>query len=107
MMAMTQLCSIAAALLLLAGCSGAGDWSKPGADAADVAAALHDCRDVAERAVGPEEGIDEDILATRQSDWGRSQIGGLASAELGQETRSRADRIVAACMRSKGFSAAR
>jgi hypothetical protein len=105
-MGMTAWRAIAAALLL-AGCSGAGGWSKPGADAADVTAALHDCRAVAEQTVGTEERIDEDIQATRQTDWDRSQIGGLASAELGEETRGRAAGVVASCMRAKGFIAAR
>jgi hypothetical protein len=92
------------AALLVAGCAAAaGDWTKPGADAAAIAGALRECRATAESAVAPEEGIDEDILASRQTDWQRSQIGGVASAELGQETGGRADRIVAACMRANGF----
>jgi hypothetical protein len=98
--------ALAALLLaapLLAGCTGSGDWTKPGAGAAETAAAVQACRSVADRAVGPEEGIDQDIMTTRQTDWGRSQIGGLARAELGAETRGRADRIVASCLRARGF----
>ncbi|HTV89047.1 MAG TPA: hypothetical protein VME41_08535 [Stellaceae bacterium] len=92
--------------LLLAGCAGSGAWTRPGADAAAIAGALQQCRAAADSAVSREEGIDEDILATRQTDWQRSQIGGIADAELGQETRGRADRIVASCMRAKGFAPA-
>jgi len=99
--------AIAALLLLLAGCSGSADWTKPGAAAAEVAAALRHCRAEAEQAVGPEEKIDEDIATTQGTDWSRSQIGGLARAELGAETRGRADRIVASCMRADGFRPSR
>lgn len=89
--------------LLLAGCTPAGHWTKPGADEEDVAAAHQECQAAADIAMGPEAGIDEDILATRQTDWQRSQIGGLAAGGLGQETHDRIDKIAAACMRAKGF----
>lgn len=93
---------IIAVMLLLAGC-GHATWTRAGADAADSEAALRQCRGAAAAVVGPEEGIDQDILATRQTDWQRSQVGGLAAGRLGQETHERADRIVAACMRANGF----
>jgi predicted small secreted protein len=93
--------------VLLAGCSNTGAWTKPGAGPADIAAALQQCRTAADRAVGPEEGINEDIEATRGTDWERSQIGSVARAELGAETRGRADRIVASCMHAHGFVRAR
>jgi hypothetical protein len=101
---MTMTRTTAVLLLLLAGCAGSGDWTKPGADGAEIAAALQQCRAAADQAVGPEEKIDEDIAATQGADWDRSQIGSLARAELGAETRGRADRIVASCMRTNGFS---
>ncbi len=93
--------------MLLAGCGHAGEWTKPGAGAAEVAAALRQCRAAADRAVGPEARIDEDIAATRGVDWQRSQIGSVARAELGAETSGRADRIVASCMQAQGFRPAR
>jgi hypothetical protein len=96
-----------AALLLLAGCAGSADWTKPGTDPAQVATALQQCHAAAQQAVDAEEKIDEDIAMTRGADWDRSQIGGLARTELGAETRRRSDRIVASCMRADGFRAAR
>jgi hypothetical protein len=97
----------AALTLLLTGCAPGGNWARPGADTNDTAIALQQCRAAADRAVGPEEGIDQDILATRQTDWQRTQIGGLAAGQLGEETRARADEIVAGCMLAKGFALAK
>jgi hypothetical protein len=90
--------------LLLAGCTTSQTWTKPGADATDTAGALQECRAAADIAVAPEAAINQDILATRQTDWQRSQIGGIAIRSLGEETSGRADRIIAACMRAKGFT---
>jgi hypothetical protein len=94
---------VCVAAMLLAGCSQTAGWTKPGADAADVAAALQQCRGAADRTVAPEESIDEDIEATRGVDWARSQIGDIARAELGAGTQSRGERITAACMQTEGF----
>ena len=93
--------------VLLAGCTNTGEWTKPGVGAADTAAAVQQCRAAADRAVGPEEHIDEDIEATRDVDFERSQIGSVARAEMDAETSSRADRIVAACLQAQGFVRAR
>lgn len=101
-------CLSLAAALALTGCVGAGGgWAKPGADAAAVEAAYQDCRAAAADAVGPEVGIDQDILVSRQADWQRSQIGHLEAARVHEETRDRAAAIVASCMQAKGFSRAR
>jgi hypothetical protein len=89
--------------LMLTACSHE-NWTRPGASAGDTEAALQQCEAAADIAVGPEEGIDQDILATHGTDWQRSQIGGLAAGQLGQETHDRAGKIVTACMRGKGFT---
>lgn len=96
--------AIIALTLLLGGCASSGDWVKPGADLAAAAAALRECRAVAETAVEPEIHIDEDIQATRQTDWQRAQIGQIASQSLGDETRRRDQRIVDSCMQAQGFA---
>ena len=90
-------------VLPLVGCM-RGNWTKPGADADATTIALQQCQATADIAVGPEEGIDQDILATRQTDWQRSPLGGLAASRLGEETHDRAAKIVAGCMRAKGFA---
>jgi len=93
----------AAVALLIAGCSGTGDWSKPGADPAAVKAAYGECRDMAGAAVEPERGINQDIEATRQSDWQRGHLGQVESEAMHDDTRRRAGKIIAACMQAKGF----
>jgi hypothetical protein len=93
------------AAALLVGCAAsAGTWTKPGADAAAIASAYQQCRAAAAAAVAPEIGIDEDIQATRQSDWQRAPTGQIASESLREETRSRAQSIIDACMRAHGFT---
>jgi hypothetical protein len=89
---------------LLVGCAAAGPWTKPGADATAIASASQECRAMAATAVAPEIGIDEDIQATRQSDWQRAPTGQIASESLREETRSRAQSIIDACMRAHGFT---
>ena len=89
--------------LLVAGCAAAGGWTKPGTDAAATARDVEGCRSLAAETVRPEIDINEDILATRQNDWRRGRIGRIESEAMRDQTRRRADRIVAACMKAKGF----
>src|SRR5260370_7733374 len=63
-----------ALVLLLAGCGGAGDWARPGADEGAATAAYQDCRALAGDAVRTDAAIDQDILATRQGDWQRAGV---------------------------------
>ena len=93
--------------LLLAGCAAAGGWTKPGADAAATADAYQDCREMAASAVKTDADIDQDILATRQSDRQRSAGVRVETQVMEEHTRDRAAAIVASCMRAKGFVAAR
>src|SRR5205823_1887336 len=60
---------LALVLSLLAGCGGAGDWAKAGGDEAAASREYEDCRALAGGAVQTDADIDQDILATRQSDW--------------------------------------
>ena len=94
------------ALLLLAACHTAADWSKAGIDASATASEYEDCRSIAETAVGPETGIDEDINATRQADIGRSSFGRIGAQNVRDETRDRTASIIASCMKAKGFAPA-
>src|SRR5207245_802096 len=57
--------------VLLAGCAAPGGWNKTGADAT-AARDYRDCRDLAESAVKTDADIDQDIRATRGSDYQRS-----------------------------------
>jgi hypothetical protein len=106
-MMMTRVAGALAAAALLGGCaSGAGEWTKPGADEAAVAQAYRSCRDLADARVGPEIGINQDILATRGTDWRRSQTGNLETRTMTEMTRDRAAAIVASCMAAYGFQRA-
>ena len=93
--------------LLLAGCTAAGGWAKPGADAAMTADEYQDCRDLAASAVKTDADIDQDIFATRGADWQRSGTGRVQTQSAQDHTRDRATAIVGACMRAKGFAEAR
>jgi hypothetical protein len=101
---MTRIAYALAVAALLGGCGpGAAEWTKPGADEAAVAQAYRSCRSLAEQRVGPEIGINQDILATRGTDWRRSQIGNLEARTMTEMTRDRAAAIVASCMSAYGF----
>jgi hypothetical protein len=95
--------ALATAALLVGCTSGAGEWTKPGADEAAVAQAYRACRQLAEDRVGPEIGINQDILATRGADWQRAQIGTVQTRAMAESTRDRAAAIVASCMTASGF----
>ena len=97
---MRAFCSLM--LFALAGCAAAGGWTKPGADAG--AAAYESCRSLAAATIRPELGINEDIQATRQSDWQRSDFARLQREATRQDTTGRAAAIVDSCMRQRGFA---
>jgi hypothetical protein len=102
---MKGLCIIA--VLALAGCAGAGGWTKPGADASATASVYQDCRELADSTVRPELDINQDILASRGSDWQRAPIGRVEAESMREGTRGRAAAILDSCMKSKGFEPAR
>ena len=104
---MTRIASALAAVALLGGCaSGADEWTKPGADETAVAQAYRSCRQLAEERVGPEIGINQDILATRGADWQRAQLRDVQTRTMAESTRDRAAAIVASCMNASGFQRA-
>jgi hypothetical protein len=103
-MKMTRIGGPLAAAALLCGCgSAAGEWTKPGADEAAVTQAYRSCRQLAEDRIGPEIGINQDILATRGTDWRRAQIRDVQTRTMTEMTRDRAAAIVASCMTASGF----
>ena len=91
-------------VLLLGACSTTPNWTKPGYESAAATREYEDCQAAARTAVTPETGIDEDILATRQADIGRSSIARLGAENVRNETRDRETAIIASCMKSKGFT---
>ena len=100
----TRIACALAAMALLGGCaSGAGEWTKPGVEEAAVSQAYQACRSQAEARIGPEIGINQDILATRGTDWRRAQIRDVQTRTMTEMTRDRAAAIVASCMTASGF----
>jgi hypothetical protein len=98
-----------ALLLLLAGlwaCSGASNWSRPGASPEATRADLEACRSEANAATRQDQGIDSDIMATRSQDWQRTGTLGAKRDTFAMQNRGRASDIVELCMRSKGYSPA-
>jgi hypothetical protein len=91
-------------VLVLAGCGGSGDWVKAGADEAAVARDYEDCRDLAATAVRTQADIDQDIAATRSDDRQRAGVVRAQTRTMREQTRDRADAIIARCMRAKGFT---
>ena len=92
------------ALLLLAGCGGAGEWTKAGGDEAAASREYQDCRALAGDAVRTDADIDQDILATRQSDWQRAGVVRQQTRVMQEQTRDRSAAILESCMKAKGFS---
>jgi len=90
-------------LLLLAGCGRAGDWTKPGADAAAISHEYEDCRAVTAMATKTDADIDQDITVSRGSDLQHSDFLRLQNDQTRKTTRDRAAAIFAACMQAKGF----
>jgi len=94
-------------LLLLVGCAGGGEWVKPGMDQAAAGREYQDCRELADTAVKTDADIDQDILATRQSDWQRAGVVRAQTRVMHEQTRDRGAAIVDSCMKTKGYSPAR
>ena len=93
-----------AAALLLAGCAGAGSWTKAGADEASAARDYQECRDLAQSAVKTDADIDQDILAARHNDWQRASVYRLRTEARREHTSDRATAIVDSCTSAKGFA---
>jgi hypothetical protein len=91
-------------LFLLADCGGGGDWIKSGGDEAAAAREFQDCRALAGDAVRTDADIDQDILATRQSDWQRAGVVRQQTRVMHEQTRDRAAALIESCMKAKGFS---
>jgi hypothetical protein len=89
--------------LLLAGCAAE---TKPGADQGAASQAYDECKGLADTAVQTEANVDQDIVASRGSDWGRSSIGRIGTRSLRERTGDRSANIIAACMQAKGLGSA-
>jgi len=94
------------AAILLAGCAGAGGWTRAGTDKETTAREYKDCQDLVATAVKTDADIDQDISSTRSSDLQRSDLLRMEMQDTRQVTSDRAAAILGACMRTKGFAPA-
>ena len=80
--------SIGAVALLLTACTAAagGGWTKAGADEAAAGQAYDDCKQLADTAVETEANVNQDIVASRGGDWGRSSIGRIGTQSMRERT---------------------
>jgi hypothetical protein len=92
------------AVLLLAGCVTAAGWTKPGADSAQIARDVEECRTLTDTVVHTDADIDQDIGATRGSDLQRSNLLRMRTQRTQDNNRDRAATILAACMHQRGYS---
>jgi hypothetical protein len=90
--------------LALAGCSGAGSWSKSGVSADKAGRDYSECRHRAEVAMRRDSDIDTDILASRGQDWSRVGVLQAKRNDYADSNRLRSGDIVERCMIDKGYT---
>jgi hypothetical protein len=93
-------------LFTLCGPTPGGPWVKPGIGPAEAARVHRTCRARAEAAFQSEREVDQDILATRGSDWQRAGTLSSERSQMGAEAAGRLAAVIAGCMRSHGFARA-
>lgn len=81
-----------------------GEWFKPGVESGATTRALSQCQTEA-RALGREEGkIDQDITASRGSDWQMTGSYGANTSQMADSNAKRQATYVDRCMKAKGFT---
>ena len=81
-------------------------WVKPGVGPAEAARVYGYCRAQADAAFKSERDVDQDILATRGSDWQRGGTLHIQRSQMGAAAAGRAAAVIAGCMRAHGFARA-
>lgn len=81
-----------------------GEWFKPGVESGATARELSACQSGA-RMVGAEEAkIDQDIAASRGSDWQKTGSYASNTQQMAQSAAQRQAEMTGRCMRNKGFT---
>jgi hypothetical protein len=104
MAASKYLPSAFALALLLVACSSKPQWVKPGTSSEAASDDLAECRALANAATRREAAVDQDILASRGTDWQRSNTLQAKKSTFAMQDQGRARDIVADCMSAKGYS---
>jgi len=97
-----QLIIVALAVVLM-GCAGDGDWTRPGTSSKQTAAEFSDCQSQARAATQRDTNIMSDIMATRGNDWRQTGVMGTQTSLFAAENHDRTSDIVHRCMLGKGF----
>ena len=90
--------------IFLAACSSQPQWVRPGASRDTVSNDLAECREIANAATKRDANIDQDILASRGTDWARSDTLQAKKSTFAIQEQGRARDIVADCMSAKGYA---
>jgi hypothetical protein len=96
--------SVLGLALLLAACSGKPQWVKPGTNSDTVSDDLAECQAFANAATRRDTAIDQDILATRATDWQRNNTLQAKKSTFAMQDRGHARDIIADCMSAKGYA---
>ena len=81
-----------------------GEWFKPGTESGATTRELAACQRDA-RYIGNEEAkIDQDIAASRGTDWQRTGSYSSNTQQMAQSAAKRQAEMVGRCMRNKGFT---
>ena len=92
--------------LILAACSSKPQWVKPGTGSDVVSNDLAECQAYASAASRQEAAIDQDILATRGTDWQRSNTLQAKKSTFALHDKGHTRDIIASCMSAKGYAPA-
>ncbi len=91
---------------LLAACSSHPQWAKPGASKETVQDDYDECRAYASSATRQDAAIDQDILASRGTDWQRNNTLQAKKSTMSTQDEGHIRDIVASCMGAKGYTPA-
>src|SRR5215813_5566512 len=81
-----------------------GEWFKPGVEGGATTRALSQCQTDA-RALGREEAkVDQDITASRGTDWQMTGSYGANTSQMADSNAKRQATYVERCMKAKGFT---
>ncbi len=92
--------------LALAACSSTPQWVKPGASKETVSDDFEDCRALATSATRQDAAIDQDILASRGTDWERTSTLQAKKSTFAMQDQGHVRDIIASCMSAKGYTPA-
>ena len=95
------------AAALLAACSSKPQWVRSGTSSDVASDDLEECRAYANAATRQDAAIDQDILATRGTDWQRTNTLQAKKSTFAIQDQGHARDIIANCMSAKGYTPAR